>query len=94
MRSRLNGKLWEELTEAEHRAFPGDYEAQVSQGADRAALGGTPATSDRGIAMLRRVLQRQLDALRNREDPTGVSFDPAEPPVRFEAGNYLVPRAT
>ena len=32
MRSRLNGKLWEELTEEEHQKFPGDYEAQVGQG--------------------------------------------------------------
>ena len=32
MRSRQNGKLWEELTEEEHRASPGDYEAMVSQG--------------------------------------------------------------
>ena len=52
------------------------------------------ATSDRGIAMLRRVLQRQLDAVRNGEDPAGVSFDAAERPVRFEAGNYLVRAAT
>ena len=33
MRSRLNGKLWEHLTEEEHQKFPGDYEAMVSQGA-------------------------------------------------------------
>ena len=32
MRSRLNGKLWGELSEEEHQRFPGDYEAQVSQG--------------------------------------------------------------
>ena len=94
MRSRLNGKLWEELTEAEHRDFPGDYEAQVSQGAIAWHSEEHLATSDRGIAMLRRVLQRQLDAVRNGEDPAGVSFDAAEPPVRFEAGNYLIRAAT
>ncbi|MCX7372569.1 MAG: Rieske 2Fe-2S domain-containing protein, partial [Alphaproteobacteria bacterium] len=32
MRSSYNGKAWTELTEAEHRAFPGDWEAQVGQG--------------------------------------------------------------
>ena len=91
MRSRLNGKLWEQLTEAEHRDFPGDYEAQVSQGAIAWHSEEHLATSDRGIAMLRRVLQRQLDALREGRDPAGVDRDPDAPPVRFEAGNYLVP---
>ncbi|MBC8055740.1 MAG: Rieske 2Fe-2S domain-containing protein, partial [Rhizobiales bacterium] len=33
MRSKMNGKFWWELSEAEHRQFPGDYEAQVGQGA-------------------------------------------------------------
>ena len=89
MRSRLNGKLWEELSDAEHRAFPGDYEAQVSQGAIAWHSEEHLATSDRGIAMLRRLLQRQLDALRDGHDPAGVSRDPDAPPVRFEAGNYL-----
>ena len=28
LRSRLNGKLWEELSEAEHQAYPGDCQAQ------------------------------------------------------------------
>jgi hypothetical protein len=90
VRSRLNGKLWEELSEAEHRDFPGDYEAQVSQGAITAHSEEHLASSDRGIVMLRRLLQRQLDALREGRDPAGVSFDPAAAPVHFEAGNFLV----
>jgi hypothetical protein len=32
MRSRMNGKLWEELNQAEHQRLPGNYEAMVSQG--------------------------------------------------------------
>ena len=92
-RSRLNGKLWEELSDAEHRDFPGDYEAQVSQGAIAWHSEEHLATSDRGITMLRRVLQRQLEAVRAGDDPAGVSHDPHAPPVRFEAGNYLVPAA-
>ena len=43
--------------------------------------------------MLRRLLQRQLDAVAAGEDPAGVSFDPQTPPVVFEAGNYIVERA-
>lgn len=90
MRSRLNGKLWEELTEDEHRRFPGDYEAQVSQGAIAWHSEEHLATSDRGIVMLRRFLQRQLDAVAAGEDPAGVSRDPYAAPVKFDAGNYLI----
>ena len=90
VRSRLNGKLWEELSEAEHRAFPGDYEAQVSQGAIASHAMEHLASSDRGIIMLRRLLQRQVDRVRNDTDPAGVGFDPHAGPVHFEAGNYLV----
>jgi len=90
VRSRLNGKLWEELSEAEHRAFPGDYEAQVSQGAIASHAMEHLASSDRGIIMLRRLLQRQVDRVRNDKDPAGVGFDPHAGPVHFEAGNYLV----
>ena len=90
VRSRLNGKLWEELSEAEHRKFPGDYEAQVSQGAIASHAKEHLASSDRGIVMLRRLLQRQVDRVRVGDDPLGASFDPAAEPVRFEAGNYLI----
>jgi nitrite reductase/ring-hydroxylating ferredoxin subunit len=90
VRSRLNGRLWEELDEGEHRAFPGDYEAQVSQGAITAHSEEHLASSDRGIVMLRRLLQRQIDGLAQGVDPAGVSFDPAAPPVQFDAGNFLL----
>jgi len=89
VRSRLNGKLWEELSDEEHQRFPGDYEAQVSQGAIAWHSEEHLATSDRGIAMLRRVLRRELERVARGEDPAGVSFDPSGPPVRFEAGNWV-----
>lgn len=90
MRSRLNGKLWEELSEEEHQAFPGDYEAQVSQGPIAWHSEEHLATSDRGIVMLRRFLQRQLDTVAAGEDPAGVTQDPQAAPVHFDAGNYLI----
>ncbi len=90
MRSRQNGKLWAELTEAEHRAFPGDYEAQVSQGAIAHHSEEHLATSDRGIVMLRRLLQRQLAAVAAGEDPVGVDRSSEPALVRFAAGNYLL----
>jgi len=89
MRSRLNGKLWEELTEAEHQRFPGDYEAMVSQGAIARHSEEHLATTDRGIVMLRRMLQKQLETVAAGGDPAGVSFDPGAPPVKFTAGNFL-----
>jgi phenylpropionate dioxygenase-like ring-hydroxylating dioxygenase large terminal subunit len=89
MRSRLNGKLWEELTEQEHQQFPGDHEAQVSQGAIARRSEEHLVTSDRGIAMLRRLLKTQLDAIEQGRDPAGVNFDSDAAPVFFSAGNFL-----
>jgi nitrite reductase/ring-hydroxylating ferredoxin subunit len=89
MRSKFGGKFWWELTEPEHRALPGDYEAQVGQGSITLHSEEHLASSDRGIAMLRRVLRRQVKAVAEGRDPAGVSYDPAAPPVVFEAGNYI-----
>jgi phenylpropionate dioxygenase-like ring-hydroxylating dioxygenase large terminal subunit len=90
MRSRPDGKkLWEELTPEEHQVYPGDYEAMVSQGPVARHSEEHLATSDRGLVMLRRLLRQQLDAVRDGRDPAGVSFDPAAPPVRFSAGNWM-----
>ena len=90
MRTRMNGKLWEEMSEAEHRDYPNDVEAMVSQGVIARHSEEHLATSDKGIVMLRRLLEAQLAALREGRDPAGVSFDPAAPPVKFEAGNFIV----
>ena len=90
MRSRLNGKLWEELTEEEHQKLPGDYEAQVTQGKVAWHSEEHLATSDRGVVMLRRFLMKQLDAISEGRDPAGVSFDSQAAPVHFTAGNFLV----
>jgi hypothetical protein len=92
IRSRMNGKLWEELTEEEHQRMPGDYEAMVSQGAIARHSEEHLATSDRGVVMLRRYLKAQLERMEAGEDPAGVSFDEDAPPVVFDAGNYLEDR--
>ena len=44
---------------------------------------------DTGIVMLRRMFQRQLDAVAAGRDPIGVAFDEDKAMVDFEAGNYL-----
>jgi phenylpropionate dioxygenase-like ring-hydroxylating dioxygenase large terminal subunit len=90
MRSRPDGKrLWEELSEEEHQRYPGDYEAMVSQGAIAKHSQEHLATTDRGLVMLRRFLQKQLEVVQQGGDPAGVSFDPAAGPVQFSAGNFL-----
>jgi nitrite reductase/ring-hydroxylating ferredoxin subunit len=88
-RSRMGGRLWEELGEAEHQKMPGDYEAMVSQGVIAKHSEEHLTTTDRGIVMLRRFLKEQLERVQRGEDPAGVSFDPHAPPVEFDAGNYL-----
>jgi nitrite reductase/ring-hydroxylating ferredoxin subunit len=89
MRSKLNGKLWEELSEEEHRQFPGDYEAMVSQGVIAKHSQEHLADSDRGILLLRRLLLKQLNLIKAGKNPQGLSFDPQAAPVHFSAGNFL-----
>lgn len=91
MRSQMNGKAWHELSEDEHRRFPGDYEAQVGQGPITLHSEEHFATSDKGIAFLRRLLETQLDAVGQGIDPAGVAFTDQDAYVRFDAGNFLEP---
>ena len=89
-RSRMNGKLWEELTEEEHQRMPNDYEAQVGQGAITLHSEEHLAATDRGVVMFRRKLREQIEAVRDGRDPIGVVFDEARALVRVEAGNFLL----
>ncbi len=93
MRSKMNGKLWWDLPEEEHQRFPGDFEAQTGQGAITLHSEEHFATSDKGVALLRRFLEQQLKKLSEGADPACVAFDEASAYVRFEAGNYLVDSA-
>ena len=58
----FNGKTWPELSEEEHQRFPGDYETQTSQGSTAHHSEEHLATSDKGIALLRRFLEKQVKA--------------------------------
>jgi hypothetical protein len=89
MRSSYGGKAWTELTEAEHRAMPGDWEAQVGQGPIALHSEERLASSDRGVALLRRMWLRAAAAVARGADPPGVRFDEAEAVVAFEAGNFF-----
>ncbi|SEC99977.1 Rieske [2Fe-2S] domain-containing protein [Rhizobiales bacterium GAS191] len=89
MRSKFNGKFWWDMTEEEHQRFPGDYEAQVGQGPVTLHSEEHFGQSDRGILMVRRMLQAELEAVASGRDPIGVSFDAKAPSVVFEAGNFM-----
>lgn len=90
MRSKMNGKFWWDLTEEEHRRFPGDYEAQVGQGAITSHAAEHLRTSDRGVAMLRRFLREQLARIASGQDPAGVVRDGADAVQRFaNCGNFI-----
>jgi phenylpropionate dioxygenase-like ring-hydroxylating dioxygenase large terminal subunit len=88
MRSTFNGKTWFELTEAEHQRFPGDFEAQTSQGQISLHSEEHLVSSDRGVVMLRRMLEKQASRVAAGEDPIGVHVGEGASPVELEAGNY------
>ena len=66
------------------------YETQVGQGSITLHSAETPASSDRGVSMVRRQFLEQVRVVASGGDPVGVSFDPDEPPVSLRAGNYVV----
>lgn len=84
-----NGKLWEDMTEQERQAYPDDRDAQVGQGPITLHSDEHLATSDKGLVMFRRLLQRQLASLQRGEDPSGVWFDAEQAVIRLEAGNFF-----
>jgi phenylpropionate dioxygenase-like ring-hydroxylating dioxygenase large terminal subunit len=90
IRSHFNGRLWHELSEDEHFRFPGDYEAQVSQGPITLHSDEHLVTSDKGVGMLRRLLRQQIDAIEAGRRPIGVNFRPEDALVRLDAGTQTV----
>lgn len=85
---RLGGKLWGEMTEAEHQDTPGDYEAQAGQGPISLHSEEHLALSDRGIIMQRKILKAQIKLVAEGGDPIGVSFDFAKALVKVRSGNF------
>jgi hypothetical protein len=84
----MGGKRWGTMTDEEHQRFPGDYEAQAGQGRISLHSEEHLATSDRGIVMQRRTLERQIEIVAKGGDPMGVSFDPANAVVNVRSGNF------
>jgi phenylpropionate dioxygenase-like ring-hydroxylating dioxygenase large terminal subunit len=85
-----NGKQNYELTDQERHQFPGDVEAQSSQGAITLDSEETLATGDRGVVMLRRMLLAMADDVEAGREPINIIRDAAEvhhvQPVLFTIG--------
>jgi phenylpropionate dioxygenase-like ring-hydroxylating dioxygenase large terminal subunit len=75
-----NGKFPWEMTEEEKQRFPGDWEAQGSQGPITQHSEETLATSDKGIVMLRRMLRQMVDDVEAGRDP--LNADPRDTELR------------
>ena len=89
-RSRMavfEGKTWSEMTDDEHKRFPGDYEAQSTQGSIPAHSDEHLATSDKGVVMLRRLLARQIRVVQEGGAPEGTGQEASQ--VSVKAGNFF-----
>ncbi len=68
-------KTWPELTAEEHQRYPGDHDAQRGQGVITLHSEEHMATSDQGVARLRRLFRAQCEVVAAGGDPAGVAFD-------------------
>jgi phenylpropionate dioxygenase-like ring-hydroxylating dioxygenase large terminal subunit len=85
---RSGNRRWQDMSEEERQRAPGDWEAQVGQGSITFHSEEHLASSDRGVAMLRRFFRKQIEIVAAGGNPAGVVFE-HDAPVRFRAGNYL-----
>jgi nitrite reductase/ring-hydroxylating ferredoxin subunit len=69
--------------------FPGDWEAQGSQGPITLHSEEHLATSDRGVRMLRRLLREQIDVVAAGGDPMNVAFEPGSELISLESGQHV-----
>jgi nitrite reductase/ring-hydroxylating ferredoxin subunit len=89
LRSTHEGRPWKELDEADHQRLPGDYEAQKSQGDISLHSEDHLTTTDQGVAMVRRMMAKQVKLVAQGGIPAGVAFEEADRLVRIEGGNYF-----
>ncbi len=87
-------KPWTQMTVEERQDAPNDYEAQSSQGSH-----GVPNSSeehlvrsDIGIGLQRRVLRREIEKVRNGDDPLNAIFRNDEELIRTPSGNFFADR--
>jgi nitrite reductase/ring-hydroxylating ferredoxin subunit len=85
------GKTWVELDAAGHQRMPGDFEAQVSQGPITFHSEEQLATSDRGVALYRKLFRQAVKDVEEGRDPPNTQG--SEITIKVQAGNYLMPQA-
>lgn len=83
-----NFKPWHKKTIEERQDQPGDYEAQAGQGPISLHSEEHLVTSDKGIAMQRRMLRRALEIVAAGGDPPGLTFDEADAEIHVPSGNF------
>ncbi len=88
-RERLPGKIWSEMSDEEHQRYPGDWEAQVGQGAISLHSEEHLAPSDKGVRMARKLLRQEIKVVQDGGDPQGVVFDEKDAVVEVKAGNWF-----
>lgn len=86
--TRPGGKTWHDMNERERRDMPGDWEAQIGQGAITKHSEEHLVSSDRGLVLVRRQFRAALDAVERGEDAPGVAFTESDARVRTHAGNF------
>jgi nitrite reductase/ring-hydroxylating ferredoxin subunit len=92
-RKMYGGRSWAELDEEGHQRFPGDFEAQVSQGPITLHSEEHLVGSDRGVAMFRRMLRREIRKVQAGENPVLAGPD-AKPLIEVRAVNERTSPAT
>lgn len=85
----IPGKKWSELTEEEHRRYPGDWEAQSGQGPITLHSEEHLAGSDGAIRLIRAGLREQLKKLESGDNPSGVFFDEKDAYMEVTSGNFF-----
>ncbi|MFZ1989400.1 MAG: Rieske 2Fe-2S domain-containing protein [Alphaproteobacteria bacterium] len=82
-------KMPVDMTIEERQDNPNDYEAQVGQGPISLHSEEHLATSDRGIAMQRRMLEQQIKVVQEGGDPLGVAFTEKDAVIHVPSGNFF-----
>ena len=84
------GKSWWEMSEEEHRASPGDFEAQSSIGTLPTHSREHLSPGDRALGMLRRRLEEAVRDVAEGRDPPNLVFSEDAPPLQTVA-HTLIP---
>ena len=69
--------------------YPADFEAQSGQGPITLHSEEHLASSDKGVAMLRRLLTQQIKVVQEGGNPQGVHFDESQALVKVLSGNFF-----